>query len=86
MGLLAKTLSPPSSYAAKKTDQWEDLADRIAGALLPAQLDDIEQWLSDFPLQYPAAWAEPLADLIEARRDELKAEDIGLIVRDRFDF
>lgn len=86
MGILAKSLSPPSSYAAKKTDQWADLKDRIDGAILPAQLDEFEAWLDAYPLEYPGAYREPLDELIEAKRDELRAEDIGLIVRDRFDF
>lgn len=86
MGLLAKTLSPVTSNAAKKTSLWDEVTDRIEGALLPAQLDEIEEHMRAFPLQYPAAWSEPLADMIERRREELKAEDISEIVRSRFDF
>lgn len=86
MGILMKALSPPSSMAAKKADVWADLRDRIDGALLPTQLDELEAWLDGFPLEYPAAYREPLNDLIEAKREELRAEDIGEIVRDRFDF
>lgn len=86
MGLLSKTLNPPSSYAAKKTDQWADLKDRIDGAMLPSDLDAFEAWLDEFPLEYPAAYREPLDELIEARREELRAEDIGEIVRTKFDF
>lgn len=84
MGILARTLSPVSAHGAKKTPLWEDLTDRIAGAMLPVQLDDIEQWLIDRPLDYPLGWGEPLAELIECRREELKAEDVGDIVRSRF--
>jgi hypothetical protein len=86
MGILAKTLEPPSSYAAKKTGQWEDLKDRVDGAMFMADLDAFETWLDDFPLEYPAAYREPLNDLIEAKREELRAEDIGAILRDRWDF
>lgn len=86
MGILAKAVSSPSSHAAKKTDQWADLKDRIDGALLPAQLDEFEAWLDAYPLNYPAAYREPLDELIEARREELAAEDIGEIVRQKWDF
>lgn len=86
MGVLAKMLSPPSSMAAKKTTVWADLKDRVDGALLPADLDDFETWLDAYPLEYPPAFRDPLNDLIEARRRELEAEDVGSILRDRFDF
>jgi hypothetical protein len=92
MGLLLKSLSPPSSYAAKggkdpgSVDLWADLKDRVNGALLMADLDAFVDWLDARPLDYPAAYREPLDELIEAKREELRAEDIGLIVRDRFDF
>lgn len=86
MGILGKILSPPSSMAAKKHDIWAELKDRVDGALLPTQLDELEAWLDGFPLEYPAAYREPLNDLIEAKRAELEAEDVGFIVRDRFDF
>lgn len=92
MGILLKTLSGRSSYEAKGgkdgagPKQWPELVDRIDGAILPAQLDEFEAWLDARPLDYPAAYREPLDELIEAKREELKAEDIGQIVRDRFDF
>lgn len=92
MGLLLKALSAPSSYAAKggkdrgSVDLWADLKDRVDGAMLPADLDEFERWLDARPLDYPAAYREPLDELIEAKREELKSEDIGQIVRDRFDF
>lgn len=86
MGLISKTLSPPSSYASKKTDQWSELKDRIDAALLPADLDAFEAWLDAYPLEYPAAYREPLDELIETRREELRAEDIGEIVRTKWDF
>lgn len=91
MGLLAKTLSPVSSYAAKggkarDRNLWAELKDRIDGAILPADLDAFEAWLDGYPLEYPAAYREPLDELIEVRRAELRAEDIGEIVRERFDF
>lgn len=92
MGLLLKTLTPPSSYAAKGgkdgagPKMWPDLKDRIDGAILMADLDDFEQWLDDFPLLYPEAYREPLNELIEAKREELRSEDVGQILRERFDF
>lgn len=86
MGKLLDALKPSSSYAAKKTDLWPDLLDRIAGALVPADLDQLELWLDLNELQIPWAWREPLAELIEKRRDELADDDVNLIVRDRYDF
>jgi hypothetical protein len=92
MGMLLKALSPPSSYAAKggkdpgSVDLWGDLKDRIDGAMTPRDLDEFEAWLDARPLDYPAAYREPLDELIEARREELKAEDIGEILKSRFDF
>ena len=86
MGKLADALKPVSSYAAKKTDLWPDLCDRIAGALLMVDLLEIELWIELHELEVPGAWREPLRDLIEARREGLAAEDIGGIIRDKFDF
>lgn len=86
MGILLKALNPPSSYAAKKTDQWSDLKDRIDSCILMSQLDEFVDWLDARPLEYPAAYREPLDELIEAKREEIEAEDIGTILRERFDF
>lgn len=91
MGVLSKALAPMSSYAAKggKTgdrDVWGDLADRVAGALLQQDLDDFVEWLDARPLDYPQAYREPLEELIEKRREEIEAEDVNAIIRDRFDF
>lgn len=86
MGLLAKTLSPSSSYAAKKSGLWEDLMDELAGCLFPAAVDDFEERCRARGLEIPGAYEDPLADAIEARREELRSEDIGTIIRDRFDF
>jgi hypothetical protein len=86
MGKLADALAPVSSYAAKKTTLWADVTDRIAGALLMIDLAEIELWLELHEHEVPFSWRESLAELIDKRRDELKAEDIGEILRDRFDF
>jgi hypothetical protein len=86
MGVLAKALSRPSSYSAKKTDVWSEVSDRIAGAMFQTDLDEVERWLAANPMIWPAAWDEPVLELIEKRREELAAEDVGAIVRDRYDF
>lgn len=86
MGKLADALAPQSSYAAKKTSLWPDLTDRINGALLMIDLTEIELWLELHELEVPWPWREPLAELIAKRRDELEAEDVGAILRERFDF
>lgn len=91
MGILAKSLAPPSSYAAKGGKNgggtlWADLKDRVDGAMLPRDLDEFEEWLDAYPLEYPAAYREPLDELIELKREELAAESVGSTLRDRFDF
>jgi hypothetical protein len=86
MGKLKDALAPISSYAAKKTPLWDEVTDRIAGAILPADLDDVELWLEWHELEVPWPWREPLAELIEKQREALEAEDISLILREKFDF
>jgi hypothetical protein len=83
---LLKALSPISAYAARQTTLWDDLTDRIAGAILQADLDDFEVWLDCYELRVPSGWMEPLQELVEKRREALHEEDISQIMRDRFDF
>lgn len=77
MAALLKALSRPSSYAAKKTTVWADVADRIAGVVMPDELEDVEAWLDANAMLIPPAWDEHFAELIEKRRDELRSEDVG---------
>jgi hypothetical protein len=86
MGALLKALQPQSSYAAKKTPLWDEIIDRIAGAIYPRQLEEVELWLEAIELQVPTGWRDPIAELIEKRLIELKDEDIAQIMFDRFDF
>jgi hypothetical protein len=91
MGILSKALNGMSSYAAKGGRDgggtlWADLKDRIDGAMFLSDLDEFEAWLDARPLDYPAAYREPLDELIEARRAEIRAEDIGEIMLDKYDF
>ena len=92
MGILAKTLNPPSAYSVKKAaatggaDLWGEVTDRIAGAMFVRQLDEIEEWLDARPLEYPAGWDNEFRDLIEAKREEIASEDVGTILRERWDF
>jgi hypothetical protein len=81
-------LSAPSAYALKKDhpEVWEDLVDRIAGALLPAQLDEIETDLEFHPFRMPVGWYIEAFELIDKRRDELRDEDLQQIMWDRHDF
>lgn len=85
MGIL-KQLSPQSSHAAKQTDLWPEIIDRIEGAVLESQLREVEAWLSTIELQIPGGWWGPIADRLILKREELAREDIGNILRDRFDF
>lgn len=86
MGLLAKTLTPQSSHAAKKNGLWPDLMEQLTECVLPADVDEFERHLAAIALQIPAAWNEPLAELIEKRREEIEADDVATIMRRNFDF
>ena len=88
LNAFAASLTPPTAYRVKREqpELWADLMDQIAGALLPAQLDEIAAWLDFRPLDLPDGWADRAFERIEARREELAAEDVMQIVRDRFDF
>lgn len=88
MGMLADSLKPPSAYRVKKDQPglWDELVDRVNGAVLAAQLDELETWLEFRPLDLPPAWVRELQDRIDEKREELAKEDIGNILLDRFDF
>lgn len=86
MGMLAKALAGPSAAAAKRSGIYDEIKDRIDGAILPAQLEDVEQWLLDNDHLYPATWRDSFDNMIELKREELASEDVGAILRERFDF
>ena len=90
MGILAKSLDEagkrPSAYSVKKTDLFAEIKDRIHGAILPAQLVEVEEWLDANDHTLPSGWRDAIDDMIEVQRDAIAAEDIGGIIRDRFDF
>jgi hypothetical protein len=88
MGLIEDALKHATAYSVKrdKPDLWSDLVDRIDGALLPAQLDELEAELDARPLDIPFGWRLEADERIEKRREELAEEDISQILRDRFDF
>lgn len=86
MGLLLKTLSPKSSYAAKKNGLWEDLMERLTECVMPADVDDFERHVISLGLEIPAAWSGPLAELVEKRREEIAEDDVATIMRRNFDF
>lgn len=84
----AKKLENPTAYSVKKnTPQvWENLVDRVNGAIIPRDLDDLEAWLDFRPLDLPFGWYDQVRELIEKRREELAEEDIGSILRNKYDF
>jgi hypothetical protein len=88
MGVLADSLKYASAYSVKrdKPDLWADLTDRVEGALLPVQLDELEAELDARPLDMPFGWRLEIDALIEAKRVALAEEDVSQIMRDRFDF
>lgn len=86
MGELLKRLTPVSAYRARKTGLWDELKDRVDGALIPSDLDALMIWLDVHELEIPGPWVEEVQELIDVKRAELRAEDIGEIIRERFDF
>lgn len=85
-GALMQALSTPSSFAAKRNGTWGDLMDRLTDCALPSQVDAVEEWIEQHPLEIPEAWREPLAEVIAKRRKEIEEDDIASIMRERFDF
>jgi hypothetical protein len=86
MGLIAKALSQQSSSAAKKADLWPELMAKLGECVTQAHVDDFEAHLVAIELQIPRAWHEPLAEVIEKTREEIAADDIGAIMRSKYDF
>lgn len=86
MGLLSDTLKPQSSYAAKKSGLWQELMVRLGECVLPADVDEFERHVVGLGLQIPAAWQEPLAEVVEKRREEIAEDDVAVIMRRNFDF
>lgn len=86
MGILAKTLTHQSAYAAKNNGLWPELMTRLEECVLPEDVDAFERHVSGLGLQVPAGWHEPLAEVIAKKRDEIREEDLTLIMRSRFDF
>ena len=86
MGLISKAFTPQSSHAAKRDGLWPDLMERLGECVLPSDVDECERHLDAIALQGPAAWNEPLAELIEKRREEIAEDDVASILRRNFDF
>lgn len=88
----AKSFERPSAYSVKRQakegghDLYGDVIDRIDGVILKSQLAEVEEWLDANEHTFPAGWRETFNDRVELKREELEAEDIGGIMRDRFDF
>jgi hypothetical protein len=86
MGAISDAFKRPSAYGAKKTSLYEDVKDRIDGVILRAQLTEVEEWLDSIDHTLPTGWRDAFDNMLELKREELEAEDIGNILRDRFDF
>jgi hypothetical protein len=86
MSLFPDIPKPPSAYAVKKTTLFGDVKDRIDGAMFQDQLDEVETWLDANAHTYPASWREVFNDMIEVQREVIRDEDVGAIMRERFDF
>lgn len=86
MGALANALKTQSSYAAKKTNLWDDLMSRLTDCVMPRDVDAFEEYLLSIDLQIPGSWREALAEIIEKRRQEIDEDEVGAILRAKFDF
>lgn len=87
MGMLSDALNKrPSAYGTKKTDLFAEVKDRIDAIMLQAQMVDVEAWLDLNEHTFPNGWRECFEDMLILKREELDSEDIGNILRDRFDF
>lgn len=86
MGILAKTLTSSSAYAARNAGLWPELMDRLEACLYPAAIDVFEEYVTALGLQIPDGWQTHIAEAVERKRQEIEGEDITQIMRDRFDF
>lgn len=77
---------PTIPRQAKIAGTWEQLMARLALCVLPADVDDFQADMTAEWFSLPPQWRDPLADQIELKREQIAAEDIGEIVRSRFDF
>ena len=86
MGKLMEALTRPSAYRAKQTDIWDQITARIDGAMTPYDLQEAEAWLLTQSLKIPGPWEEQIVELLEKAAERIAADDIGLILRDRYEF
>lgn len=88
----AKSFERPSAYSVKRQakeggfDLYGDVIDRIDGILHRVAFAEVVEWLDANDHTFPSGWRETFNDRLELKREELEREDIGSIVRDRFDF
>jgi hypothetical protein len=85
-GALAQALTRPTAYRARQTDIWDQVTDRLAGCLTARDVDEFLVWVDFHELAIPEQWSDEIDALVERRREELAAEDIGQILLERFDF
>lgn len=86
MGELLKRLTPATSHSAKKTDLWADIVAAIGRCVTREMLLDCEAWINSRELEIPAGWWSPIRDRLTLQAEEIASEDIGLILREKFDF
>lgn len=86
MGAFAKAFAPPSAYATKKTTLFDDVKDRIDGAIVPQDLDEVERWLDANNHKYPESWREHFDEMIEKQKELLDEENVTNILRSKWDF
>jgi len=86
MGMIADAFKRPSAFSVKKTDLFAEVKDRIDAIVLKAQIAEFEEWLDANEHTLPLGWRDCFDNLLILKREELEAEDVGEILRDRFDF
>lgn len=86
MGLINKALTPVSSHAAKQTTLWDELMGDLAACMTEDDICHFEAKLARLELSIPASWRGSLVDQVTLRHEEIGTENIGAIMRAKYDF
>jgi mevalonate pyrophosphate decarboxylase len=89
MGALSDALSQPerpSAYAAKKTDIWAEIQAIIDFCVLPDDIARAREQIEGLSSQFPEHWWSSIDDQLEVQAELIRQDDIGRIMRDKFDF
>jgi len=84
MGKILKALSPPSSYAAKKTNLWDELMSAIGECVTAQDVEQLKSHIEAIDHEIPKSWIDPLNEIIEDRIREIEIEDQHQSLRARW--